>query len=334
MVDPSKPLTPAKVKEYYKTEYSAASNSYFSQSGTLQGHWHGELAAEFGLTGTVEAEAFDRLADGQNPATGLQLIAHRDTHLTREGKEVPHRAGWDLTFNAPKTVSLTALVGNDDRVREAHRQAVVQTLKYLERYTQARMGGNTPPQTTGKWVTATFEHDTARPVDGYPAPHLHTHALVFNMTSDAEGQHRSLQPYEFFRAQAMATAIYQAELGNNLRKLGYEVVRGTNDAPDIAGYTPEYLAAESLRNAQLKQRLEELGMTGRRAEDIINHQNREEKLKITPEELRKLHRSHAELFGNQPDMVVCFSGSEQARACCIRGGTPQAGLGSRRLCRT
>ncbi|MBV9154711.1 MAG: relaxase domain-containing protein [Acidobacteriaceae bacterium] len=304
MVDPSKPLTPAKVKEYYKTEYSAASNSYFSQAGSLQGHWHGQLASEFGLTGTVDAEAFDRLAEGQHPGSGVQLIAHRDTHLTRDGKEVPHRAGWDLTFNAPKTVSLTALVGNDERVREAHREAVERTLDYLERYTQARIGGNAPPATTGKWITATFEHDTARPVDGYPAPHLHTHAIIFNMTADAEGQHRSLQPYEFFRAQAMATAIYQAELGNNLRKLGYEVTRGTNDAPDIAGYSAEYLTAESLRNAQLKQRLEELGLTGRRAEDIINHQNREEKLKITPGELRALHRGHAEAFGNQPDVVV------------------------------
>jgi conjugative relaxase-like TrwC/TraI family protein len=314
MVDPSKPLGPAKVKEYYKTEYSAASNSYFSQSGSLQGHWHGQLASEFGLGGPVNAEAFDRLADGQHPASGLQLIPHRDTHLTREGKEMPHRAGWDLTFNAPKTVSLTALVGNDDHVREAHREAVVRTLDYLERYTQARIGGNAPAQTTGKWATATFEHDTARPVGGYPAPHLHTHAIVFNMTSDADGQQRSLQPYEFFRAQAMATAIYQSELGNNLRKLGYEVVRGTNDAPDIAGYSPEYLAAESLRNAQLKQRLEELGMTGRHAEDIINHQNREEKLKITPDELRKLHRSHAELFGNQPDKIVSAAANKSAYA--------------------
>lgn len=311
MVDPSKPLAPAKVKEYYKAEYSAASNSYFSQSGTLQGHWHGQLAAEFGLTGIVDAEAFDRLADGQHPGSGRQLIAHRETHLTRDGKEVPHRAGWDLTFNAPKTVSLTALVGNDERVRNAHRDAVARTLDYLERYTQARMGGNAPPQTTGKWATAMFEHDTARPVGGYAAPHLHTHAIVFNMTSDSEGQHRSLQPYEFFRAQAMATAIYQSELGNNLRKLGYEVIRGTNDAPDIAGYSPEYLAAESLRNAQLKKRLEELGLTGRRAEDIINHQTREDKLKITPDELRKLHRAHAEAFGNQPDAVVSESANKR-----------------------
>jgi conjugative relaxase-like TrwC/TraI family protein len=124
------------------------------------------------------------------------------------------------------------------------------------------------------------------------------------MTRDSEGQLRSLQPYEFFRAQAMATAIYQAELGNNLRKLGYEVVRGTNDAPDIPGYSSEYLASESLRSAQIKKRLEELGLSGRRAEDIISHQNREDKLKITPDELRKLHQSHAEEFGNQAQKVV------------------------------
>ena len=146
MVDPSKPLVPAKVKDYYKSEYSAASNSYFSQSGTLQGQWHGQLAAEFGLTGPVEAQAFDRLADGEDPRSGNQLIRHRDTHLTREGKEIAHRAAWDLTFNAPKTISLTALVGEDERVRNAHREAVSRTLDYLERYTQARTGGNAPPQ--------------------------------------------------------------------------------------------------------------------------------------------------------------------------------------------
>ena len=123
---------------------------------------------------------------------------------------MPHRAGWDLTFNAPKTVSLTALVGNDDHVREAHREAVVRTLDYLERYTQARIGGNAPAQTTGKWATATFEHDTARPVGGYPAPHLHTHAIVFNMTgmlADSTGP--SSRTSSFVRRQWRQQSISQ-----------------------------------------------------------------------------------------------------------------------------
>ena len=93
-----------------------------------------------------------------------------------------HRAGWDATFSAPKSISLTALVGGDDRVREAHREAVNVALNELERYTQARIGGNHPAETTGQFVAAKFEHDTARPVDGYAAPQLHTHAVIFNMT--------------------------------------------------------------------------------------------------------------------------------------------------------
>jgi conjugative relaxase-like TrwC/TraI family protein len=187
MLDVSKPLTSGKVQSYYRSEYSAASNSYFSQGGTLRGEWHGQLAATLGLAGAVSAEAFDRLAEGQHPQTGEQLIQHRDTIKTQSGEELGHRAGWDLTFNAPKTVSLTALVGEDDRVREAHRSAVRVALSETEKYVQARLGGNLPAENTGRWIAATFEHDTARPVDGYPAPHLHTHVVVFNMTEDAKG---------------------------------------------------------------------------------------------------------------------------------------------------
>ena len=67
-------------------------------------------------------------------------------------------------------------------MREAHRAAVGTALDELERYTQARIGGNHPAETTGKFIAAKFEHDTARPVEGYAAPQLHTHAVIFNVT--------------------------------------------------------------------------------------------------------------------------------------------------------
>ncbi len=77
--------------------------------------------------------------------------------------------------------------------REAHRSAVTTALSELERYTQARIGGNHPAETTGKFVVAKFEHDTARPVDGYAAPQLHTHAVIFNVTERADGSTRAVQ---------------------------------------------------------------------------------------------------------------------------------------------
>ena len=129
------------------------------------------------------------------------------------------------------------------------------------------MGGNAPAENTGKWIAATFEHDTARPVDGYPAPHLHTHVVVFNMTEDARGQARSLQPYELFKIQSMATAVYQNQLEYELRQAGYKIERGLNHAPEIKGYSREYLEAESLRNAEIQTRAE-----GARAVRCRGHQ--------------------------------------------------------------
>jgi conjugative relaxase-like TrwC/TraI family protein len=313
MLDISKPLTTGKVQSYYRSEYSAASNSYFSQGGTLRGEWHGQLAGELGLSGAVTAEAFDRLAEGQHPHTGEQLIKHRDTIKTQAGEEVGHRAGWDLTFNAPKTVSLTALVGDDERVREAHRSAVRVALTETEKYVQARLGGNNPAETTGKWMAATFEHDTARPVGGYPAPHLHTHVVVFNMTEDRFGQARSLQPYELFKIQSMATAVYQNQIEYELRQAGYGIQRGKNHAPDIKGYSPEYLANESRRAAEIKKSMDERGKVGREAENFVKHQNRDEKLKLTPDELRALHKQSAVEFGNQPMAVVRDAGLRHRR---------------------
>ena len=151
---------------------------------------------------------FSRLAEGIHPQTEEQMVRHRVAmdYKNADGtttKAVEHRAGWDATFSAPKSVSLTALVGGDDRVREAHRAAVTTALDELERYTQARIGGNNPAETTGKFIAAKFEHDTARPVDGYAAPQLHTHAVIFNVTERENGSTRALQERGFLREPAV-----------------------------------------------------------------------------------------------------------------------------------
>jgi hypothetical protein len=104
-------------------------------------------------------------------------------------------------------------------------------------YTQARIGNVHAPETTGKFVAATFEHDTARPVDGYAAPQLHTHAVIFNVTERDNGQTRALQPHEIFVSQRYVTAVYRSELALRLEKLGYELERGKHGQPEIKGYT-------------------------------------------------------------------------------------------------
>ena len=250
-----------------------------------------------------------KLSQGQHPETGEQLVRQRASYEYQDAdgktiKTMEHRAGWDATFSAPKSVSLTALVGGDDRVREAHRDSVRIALEQLEHYTQARIGGNHPPETTGKFVAAKFEHDTARPVDGYVAPQLHTHAVIFNLTEREDGQPRAIQPQSLFDSQQFATAVYQSELTYRLRELGYEITVGRSGAPEVKGYSQEYLDASSPRSQQIREYLERTGRHGKEAAEIAAHSTRDKKEIHSPGEVMAAHRKLAADFGNQADAVV------------------------------
>lgn len=317
MLQISKALSASKLQDYHKREFTSPDQNYWSQGQQVQGQWQGQLAEKFGLFGAVGAKEFQRLSEGQHPYTAEQLVMHRQSfeYANADGKtvnSVQHRAGWDATFSPPKSVSLTALVGGDERIRTAHSEAVTIALTELERYTQARLGGNRPAETTGQFVVAKFEHDTARPVDGYAAPQLHTHAVIFNVTQRENGQTRALQEHGYFDSQQFATAVYQSELTYRLRNLGYEIEAGRSGAPEIKGFTLEYLDASSARRDQIRERMEKHGFHGYEAADIAAHASRSEKLMQTPAEVLAAHRQLAAEYGNQPDVVVAEA-QERAR---------------------
>ena len=309
MLTISKPLSAGQAQNYHQKEFTAKEQNYWSQRGVIAGEWQGRMAAQFGLAGAASAEDFAKLSQGQHPQTGEQLVRQRASYEYHDadGKTIntmEHRAGWDATFSAPKSVSLTALVGGDERVREAHRESVRVALDQLERYTQARIGGNHPPETAGRFIAAKFEHDTARPVDGYVAPQLHTHAVVFNVTERVNGQHRAIQPQSLFASQQFATAIYQSELTYKLRQLGYEITTGRSGAPEIKGYTQEYLDASSPRSQQIREYLERTGHAGKEAAEIAAHSTRDRKEIHSPGEVMAAHRKLAADFGHQAEAVV------------------------------
>lgn len=309
MLTISKPLSAGQAAAYHANEFTSAEQSYYTQSGQVRGEWQGKLAAEWGLTGDVSAEQFTHLAQGQHPETGEQLVRYQQPreYVNDAGetvKTMEHRAGWDATFSAPKSVSLTALVGGDERVREAHRESVRVAVNEIEKYTQARIGGSAPAETTGKWVAAKFEHDSSRPVEGYSAPQLHTHVVFFNVTVTEDGKAHAVQPQELYRSQQYGTAAYQSELAWRLQQLGYEIEQGKNGAPEIRGYTKEYLEASSPRSQQIRQHLAEQGVSGAGAAQIAAHRTRDAKQALSQEETLKRHREMAEAFGNQPERVT------------------------------
>jgi conjugative relaxase-like TrwC/TraI family protein len=309
MLDISKPLNAAQAQSYHKLDYTSPTQSYYAQGDQVKGEWQGGLAESMGVSGEVSALEFSRLTEGQHPVTGAQMVRHRiSTEYTNPDgsttKAVAHRAGWDAMFAPAKSVSLTALVGGDDRIRVAHREAVTIALDELEKYTHARLGGNKPAEQTGKFLAAKFEHDTARPVDGYAAPQLHTHAIIFNVTQRADGTTRALQEQPFFESQNFVTAVYQSELMYRLRGLGYEIEPGASGAPEIKSYSADYLKASSLRREKIKEEMERRGVSGPEAAEIAARSTREKKHTLTPAEVLAAHREVAAEYGNQPQRVV------------------------------
>ena len=321
MMTVSKALTGGQAQHYYRQDYSNAESNYYSQRDTIKGEWTGQLAEEWGLKGEVTQEQYERLIDGQDPQTGELLTREVKpyAYTNRDGEQVMtkgRRAGWDATFSAPKSVSLAALVGGDERIRGAHRKAVDTALIEVEKYIQAKMGNTNPSVTTGRMVAAKFEHDTARPDKefNYAAPQLHTHAVIFNLTQLLNGKYRALDSQELFGSQRYATAIYRAVLAIELQKLGYEIeVDAKTGAPEIKGFTKEYLQANSLRSKELRQEAAEMkarleaegnvvrdGAGLRQAAATANRRNK----KFNREEMRERHQALDREHGGQARQAV------------------------------
>ena len=145
MLTISKPLSAAQARTYRAEEFSSARDNYYTNGDRVVGQWHGQLAEQWGLRGEVREEHFQRLADGRHPFTREPLVRHQKaSHYTNAHGDIvqtmERRAAWDATFSAPKSVSLTALVGGDERVRDAHRASVAMASRWSRAQTSPGRG--------------------------------------------------------------------------------------------------------------------------------------------------------------------------------------------------
>lgn len=159
------------------TRYYSHDNYYTQDQGIEHSQWMGAGSDELGLSGQVDPDSFAALLNGQ--VDGEQL-----GRTTKDG--IKHRPGWDLTFSAPKSVSILSEVYGLKEVREAHNKAVKEALAYIEKsYLQTRLSvnGEVIRLQTDNAVFATFTHDVSRELD----PQLHTHAVLINATKTPHG---------------------------------------------------------------------------------------------------------------------------------------------------
>lgn len=298
-------LSREQAKQYFVSEFANSSNAYYAEDGKVNGYWQGQIAKDLQL-GAVLQDEYGRMVDGQHPLTGEQIIRIRDTYKTQSGEETEHRAGWDLTWSLPKSFTLAATVGADKRLMQALRETNTEVLAIMERLTVQGHGGG-HHWNTGRWLVATFEHDSARPVDGRPDPQVHFHNVVANMTYGEDGKWHSIDPREIYKAQTLGTALGHWIAAAKARDLGYEIVIGKSGNPELAGFDTEYLEATSRRRELIEQGMKERGISGARAAELIALSLREEKISLTPEQWRTLMDGLDEAFGNQAKQAVAES---------------------------
>jgi conjugative relaxase-like TrwC/TraI family protein len=230
--------------------YQDAVDDYYAK--TLDSNvWQGKGAENLGLHGVVDSMRFRELLAGE-----IDEQTHIGQGCVRlDSKE---RLGIDLTFSAPKSVSLQALVHGDIEIIKAHEYAVERAIEMAEMKAAARkkIQGKSMIETTGNLVVAKFRHETSRAQD----PQLHTHAIVLNMTQRQDGQWRALKNDEIIKSTRFLGAVYNSELAEGLQKLGYDLKFGRDGNFELSHISREQIEAFSQRSKEIESQLMSQGL--------------------------------------------------------------------------
>ncbi|MDE0030320.1 MAG: conjugative relaxase [Deltaproteobacteria bacterium] len=247
---------PSQGAAYYERDGYYAKDSPEHRAASA---WAGRGAAELGLEGPVDPDAFRLVLEGEVPDGSGRRLGKRG----KDG-EIHHRPGRDLTFSAPKSASLAALIGGDARIVEAHDRAVMRALDWFERNaaeTRLRDPENGRMVRAGgqKAVIAAFRHDTSRNLD----PALHTHSVIANMLLGPDGKWRTMANESLYGSKMLLGALYRNELAGELAKLGYSIEKTHSDGRfEIAGVARETIETFSTRRAEIEAAMEARGLGG------------------------------------------------------------------------
>lgn len=291
-------LSAAGAKGYYTTA------DYYGEGQELVGRWRGEAARRLGLSGQVAQAEWDALCDNRDPRAGETLTQRQKTQ---------RRVGYDFNFHAPKSLSLLHAVTQDERLLDAFREAVDNTMRDMEAemQTRVRRDGQNVDRTTGNMVWGEFVHLTARPVDGVPDPHLHAHCFVFNTTWDGTEERWKAGQFAGIKRDApYFEALFHSRLARRVEELGLRVER-TRERWELACIPKTAIDRFSRRTARIEAKAKELGITEpgvkgelgattrerKRADLPMDELRREWESRLSPEEREAVAKSAGMLGG-------------------------------------
>uniref|UniRef100_UPI0005083885 MobF family relaxase n=1 Tax=Vibrio vulnificus TaxID=672 RepID=UPI0005083885 len=288
-------------------EKDAGDNYYLKEKDQGENtFWHGKLAIEAGLAGkAVDQTTLESVLSGN---LGDETI---------KGKRDDHKSGFDLTFSAPKSISILALTGGDTRLIEAHNNAVKFALTELEKdvaqITTINKEGEREFHNTNSMIFAVVRHKTSREND----MQVHSHALAANMTRDQEGQLRTLASSikqkggvingtgeRIYNFQKYYGILYQSQLAKEAQDLGYATRGVGNGQFEVSGVPQSIIDASSTRKQQIDQRTLDLGFESRAARDVATLDTRKSKTYQSNDSLNKRWQNTAREQGYEPSQLV------------------------------
>lgn len=305
MLSISPPRSAAGAVSYYLhlAEKNGRPDEYYTKEGD-SGAWLGSGAEHLGLTGEAGGKQFAALAAGFGPD---------GTAMVQNAGDPERVSGWDLTFSAPKSVSIAwSLAGEDlqKKIEAAQARAVDRALEFVEEHAaRVRTGKGGEDIEPCKLVAAAFVHGTSRELD----QQVHTHVFVFNQGIREDGRSASLDSREIFRWKMAAGAAYRAEFSHELRQIGLSIERD-GDSFRVAGVPLDLEQFESKRRAQIVAALDAAGASGGAAAARANLDTRKTKSELGRDELVAGWESDAKKFGFDRELAEALAGSEPGKS--------------------
>ncbi|QDT53003.1 Multifunctional conjugation protein TraI [Caulifigura coniformis] len=265
-----------------KNYFTAKAADYFidGQEQELAGIWQGKGAALLGLSGTISQKDWHALCDNINPQTGKTLTA-------RQKQE--RRVGYDFTFSVPKSVSVVYGLTGDERLLDAFRASVRETMEEIEAEveTRVRKSGKDENRVTGNAIWGEHTHFTSRPVDGVPDPHLHSHCFVLNASyDDQEKRWKAIQIGDQKADAPYFEARFLARLGQKLRSLGLDTER-TAKGWELQGFSLATVKKFSRRTEEIESLAKAKGIEDPDVKGELGAKTRSRKAKnLTLDQLR------------------------------------------------
>lgn len=290
-------------------------NYYMKEKG--YGRWFGDTAKTLGLSEIIEKETLEKILNGQDK-DGNKLVNIKN----KNGERV--RAGLDLTFSAPKSVSIAlemAKAYGDEElanaIKNAHEKAVEKILEKVEKElvrSRINIDGKTQIVETGNLIAGMFTHEVARPVSEdaktYVDPSLHTHAVVMNMTKTADGKWHSIDEIEIFRNYRSLGQFYRNELASNLKDIGYaiEITDENKGFFELKGFDKDLIDEFSKRSVQISKIIEKVKEEYSNAsvseiKQMAAWKSREWKGEIDREKVIKQNRERFENLGYSKELI-------------------------------